>query len=142
MPSFFSLAVAACALAALGTVATPQNTIRAANTIIDGGQLNRIFDIMSGGVTVQLNNLTLRDGRSLTATFEKADPDSARAGILVRVAPVSGEAGAPATWATLSLPEARFTASDGYFERQIADSVGLDAGLLIAGEPGVTPDTC
>jgi transcriptional regulator of acetoin/glycerol metabolism len=86
--------------------------------------------------TEATNLLTLRDGRSLDAAFEKADSESARAGILVRVAPNEGEADASGSRATTMAPRAPSQSPDCYLEQRIAGSVWLASGLLITGEPG------
>ncbi|MEA2307070.1 MAG: sigma-54 dependent transcriptional regulator, acetoin dehydrogenase operon transcriptional [Solirubrobacteraceae bacterium] len=89
---------------------------------------------LSGGPAANL--LTLRDGRSVDATFAKADPGSARAGILVRVAPAGDEAGTPPVRRTVSVPQRKLTAPAPYLQQRIADDVSPTAGLLIVGEPG------
>jgi transcriptional regulator of acetoin/glycerol metabolism len=98
---------------------------------------NQALDTVAGlSGAPAANLLTLRDGRSLNATFEKADPRSARAGILVRVAAGRSETGASPLRATITAPAGKPTAPAPYLQQLIDEDVSPTAGLLISGEPG------
>lgn len=79
------------------------------------------------------NLLTLRDGRSLTARFEKSDPGSVRGGVLVRV---TSEEAAPARGDRTRVRRAPARPVRRYLDLEIARAVSQAGGILISGEPG------
>jgi transcriptional regulator of acetoin/glycerol metabolism len=81
------------------------------------------------------NLLTLGDGRSLTATFEKADPVSTQAGMLVRVA-CAGAAEDPSTRPPLSVVGRQRPSTARHLDEQIAAAAAVSDGVLIVGEAG------
>lgn len=102
---------------------------------VDRGTLwEQALDTTAGMRGIATDNLlTLRDGRSLTARFEKTDPSCVGTGVLVRVG-VSERELAGDRGERRQAP--RRVRSARYLEDEVNDAATFTGGILIAGEPG------